>query len=210
MIRAVPVDPEIDEAREWLLRELARPPYRAAEPSWFDRLASLFWDWLTNLLGSGIGASQSLIWGFVLLVLVAGLVAAYLVYGPPRRNRRSRVPGALFGNDDDRDAATIRSAAEGAAAAEEWPLAIEEMFRAIARGLAERAVLSTTPGTTASGFALRARDYFPALDRELRSSAAVFDDVRYLDRPGSAAQFAQVAGLERELRSRTPVLEDAG
>lgn len=207
MIRAVPVDPTADEAREWLVRELAKPPYRAAEPSWFDRLAGAVWDWLSDLLGSGIGGSPALIWGFVLLVLVAAIVAAYFAFGPPRRNRRSTITGALFGDDDGRDAAAMRESAERAASDEDWPLAIEEMFRAIARGLAERAVLTTSPGTTATGFALRAREFFPDLGDRLEASARLFDDVRYLGRAGSREAFAEVSALERELRSHRPVFE---
>ena len=46
------------------------------------------------------------------------------------------------------------------------------MFRAVARGLAERTVLTVTPGTTASGFATRAGAAFDA------EGALVSDEVR--------------------------------
>src|SRR5690606_30728862 len=44
-----PVEPESDEARRLILDELSRPQYAAAQPTWFDQLASAVWDWLTNL-----------------------------------------------------------------------------------------------------------------------------------------------------------------
>ena len=210
MILEVPVDPDADEAREWLVRELSKPSYREAEPSWFDRLVSGFWDWLTGLFGNGVDGSPSLIWALVLLVLIGALVAAYFIFGPPRVNRRSTVTGAIFGDDDGRDAAAIRRAAERAAALGDWALAIEEMFRSVARGLSERSILTTSPGTTATGFAARARDLFPGLDGPLTASAASFDGVRYLDRPGSESEYVEVAELERTLRSSKPRPEPAG
>lgn len=207
MILEVPVDPGAEEARELLLRELVKPAYQAAQPSWFDQLAAGFWEWLGSLFGSGIGGSPTLVLVVIVVVILALLVVAYFVFGPPRLNRRSSAVGALFGDDDSRDAATIRRSAEAAAAASDWPLAIEEMFRAIARGMSERAILATSPGTTATGFATRATEYFPGQGTELTASARSFDEVRYLNRPGSAAGYAVVAELERVARSTTPRFE---
>ena len=209
MIRTVPVTPDSGDARDWISRELAKPEYRAAAPNWFDRLVSGFWDWLRGLLGGATGAPPSVAWGLVFLVLIAGLVAAYLVFGPPRLGRRARTTdGALFGDDDSRTASAMRLSAERAAAAGDWTLATEEMFRACARGLAERAVITSTPGTTARGFALRARRYFPGLERELDASAVAFDDVRYLGRAGTEAGFATVSALEQGLRASRPRFEN--
>lgn len=207
----VPVEPGADQAREWLVQELAKPRYRAAEPTWFERLASGFWDWLTGLFDNGVAGPPSLLVALIIVVVIAAIVAAYLIFGPPRLNRRSTAGGGvLFGDDDSRDAAAIRAAAERAAAAGDWAIATEEMFRATARGLSERAVLTITPGTTAAGFAERARAFFPDLGGELAASATGFDSVRYLDRPGSEADYRQVAALERSLRTRTPRFESVG
>ena len=199
-----PVAPDADEAREWLLRELAEPEYRAAEPNWFDRLSAAVWEWLTGLLDGGTGGPPAIVWVVVILIAIAAIIAAYVIFGPPRANRRSAVTGALFGEDDERGAAEMRRAAEQAAAGADWALATEEMFRAIARGLAERAVLTASPGTTARGFSARAAGYFPDLDAALNDAAAAFDDVRYLDRPGAEASYRLVAELEAGIRSRTP------
>ena len=113
---AVPVDPDADQARRWIVAELSKPEYQAAQPTLFDRVSAAFWDWLTSLdlSGAGVGRGPLLVAGAVLLV--AAIIAAYLIFGAPRLNRRSRVSGALFGVDDDRDAAAMRSAAESAAA----------------------------------------------------------------------------------------------
>ena len=210
MILAVPVDPDAEEARELLVQELAKPVYRAAEPTWFDRLSAAVGDWLADLLESGPGGTPAIAWTVIILALVAAIVAAYLIFGPPRVNRRSTVVGGLFGDDDSRSAQTLRAAADRAAAAGDWVIAIEEMFRAIARMLSERAIVSTMPGTTASTFAASASGPFPKSSTELASAAASFDAVRYLDRPGSRTEFDALAALERDLRASTPHFDGAG
>ena len=75
------------------------------------------------------------------------------------------------------------------------------MFRAIARGLAERALVTTTPGTTARDFSTRAGATFPYLADRLAESAASFDGVRYLDRHGTPEQYEAITALERDVRA---------
>ena len=208
-VGSIPVDPDVDDARDRLARELSDPAYRAAEPNWLDRLSGAVWDWFSSLLGSADGAPPALLMAVIIVALVAALLVAYLVFGPPRLNRRSRANGAVFGEDDVRDSAAIRAAAEAAAAAGDFAVATEEMFRAVARGLTERAVVAVTPGTTATGFAMSARGAFPALEGDLTSAAQGFDEVRYLGHPGSEAGFARVAALERDLRHSTPRFDSA-
>src|SRR5690606_32969609 len=97
----------------------------------------------------------------IVIVIAALLLVAFLIFGLPRLNRRSSVTGSLFGEDDARTAADMRAAAEKAASRGDYALATAEMFRSIARGLAERTVLSTSPGTTAHDFGVRAGRAFP-------------------------------------------------
>ncbi len=206
----VPVDPDADEARELLINELAKPQYQAAKPTLFDQLAQAFWDWLNSLTIGGVEGPPALGLGIILVLVAAAIVVAILVFGLPRLNRRSAVAGSLFGDDDTRDAAHLRRDAEAAAAAGDWATAIAEMFRAVARGLAERTVLTTTPGTTASGFATRAGVAFPSLREEFVASAHSFDEVRYLGREGTREQYDAVASLETRARGLKPTLEAVG
>jgi hypothetical protein len=144
-------------------------------------------------------------------VLVAiALVLAFLVFGLPRINRRSRVTGALFGEEDERSSVQLRAAAEAAAKRGEFEQAIADMFRSIARGLAERSVLTTTPGTTAHDFGVRSGTAFPTLSAELNAAAVSFDDVRYLSKAGTRAQFDELARLEKRVRAAKPVFDVAG
>ncbi len=195
----VPVDPDRDPARQWIVDELSKPEYQAARPSWFDRLSSSILDWLTHLsLPRGTGLDGTLL-VIVLAVVAAVLVVAFLIFGPPRLGRRSTATGAMFGKDDSRDSAAMRAAAAEAAARGDWTVAVEETFRAIARALAERTIVTTTPGTTAHDFATRAGTEFPDAAAELEAAATAFDAVRYLGRPGTEADYRMIAELDRRL-----------
>jgi hypothetical protein len=186
----VPVDPDADEARDLLIQELAKPQYQAARPTLFDQIAQAFWDWLNSLNIGGIEGPPAFGLGVVLVLIAAAIVVGILIFGLPRLNRRSSVAGSLFGDDDARDADAMRRDA-----------------RAVARGLAERTVLTVTPGTTASGFATRAGTAFPELAEEFAASARYFDEVRYLGREGTREQFEQVAALEGRARTLRPVIQ---
>lgn len=205
----VPVDPDRPEARDLLANELAKQEYQAAKPTWFDELLGGFNDWLNSLDFGGVSGPPA----FGLLVLLIGIVLvlliAFLIFGLPRLNRRSAVAGSLFGDDDARSAAQMRAAAEAAAGTGDFATAIAEMFRAIARGLAERTVITVSPGTTAHDFAVRAGTAFPSRTDDLAASARAFDEVRYLGAPGTREQYQLIERLERAMRTAKPaVLEE--
>jgi hypothetical protein len=205
----VPVDPEPPEARDWLVDELAKPVYQAAQPTLFDRIAQAIRDWFASLQLSDVEGPPAFGLTVVLVLVVAIIVIAFLIFGLPRFTRRSAVTGTLFGEDDDRDAEAMRRAARAAADRGDHGLAIAELFRAIARGLAERGLVSVSPGTTARDFATHAGRVFPDAAVDLTQAAVAFDDVRYLGRPGTAERYAQLAALESRLRTARPRLEAA-
>lgn len=203
----VPVDPTAPVAQQWLIDELSKPVYQAAKPTLFDRVAKAIGDWLNSFQLGTVQGPPAFGIGVIIVIVLAGIVVAFLIFGVPRLNRRSTVAGSLFGEDDARDSARIRQDAEAAARTGDYSTAVVEMFRAIARGLAERTIVTTSPGTTAHDFAGRAGVAFPPLTNRLADSAVAFDDVRYLGRPGTAEQFATITALERDLRSARPLLE---
>lgn len=205
----VPVDPEAPEAREWLIQELAKPVYQEAKPGWFDLVVDAFWDWIQSLEFGDFEGPPAFGLGVIVVVIIAGLIVAFFVFGMPRLNRRSKVTGTLFGENDDRDAAAMRRAAEDAAARGDYTTAIAELFRSIARGLAERTIVITMPGTTAHDFSVRAADSFPQFTERLAAAATAFDEVRYLGGEGTADQFAALSSLERDLRTARPVMDAA-
>ena len=202
---SIPVDPDAPQAHDWLVRELAKPEYQAAKPTWFDLASKAVQDWLASLFSAGSGSFSGVLL-IVVVVLAAGLLTvAFVVFGLPRLNRRSRARvDALFGADDTRDAATLRRSAERAAKTGDWTLAVEERFRAIAQSLDERTIVMLMPGTTANDFAARASIAVPAEAARLAAAARTFDGVRYLGRAALPEQYDEFVALDAALQSARP------
>lgn len=197
---AAPLIPDGDEAREWAERELADPVYRLAEPTPFDRAARAVGDFFLSLfsgdLPAGFGPWLAVI---VLVVVLAAVGIAVAIWGRPRGAARARTVDALFGEPEHRSADHLRRAARAAADAARWEEAIVLHFRALARALADRTIVETPPGATVHRFARSAAAVFPAEAAALEAAADVFDDVRYLRRPGTADAYALVASLDERL-----------
>jgi hypothetical protein len=87
--------------------------------------------------------------------------------------------------------------------------AIEEQFRAIALALAERTLLTVTPGTTATEFGVRAAESFPAEADALSGAARDFERVRYLNGSGTEVQFQRLVALDQRLARARPSLPPA-
>ncbi|MGI9823166.1 DUF4129 domain-containing protein [Agromyces sp. Marseille-Q5079] len=204
-----PLDPDGPTARRWLRDELSEPRYRANEPNAFDRAMQAVRDWFLSLL-DGAGAVPGEVVALLVVVgVVVLVVVGILVFGVPRLRRRARSAPASF-EDDRRDASAIRRSAEAAAADGDWPLAIEERFRALVRDLVVRELVQVHPGTTARSLADAASRPFPDLAPRLAAAAADFDGVRYLGRSGDAEAYARVADLDRDLQATRPALIGAG
>lgn len=202
---AIPVDPDAPEARQWLREELAKAPYEAARPTWFDRLSTAVLDWFTSLTAPSADGFAAWVPLLLTVAVVVVVGAAILIFGLPRLNRRSKLASDLFGVDDRRTAADLRRAALAAASHRDWNLASAEMFRALARGLSERTILIVTPGTTAHSFAVRAAEAFPGEGVRLREAAELFDGVRYLGIEATEQRFLALAALESDLRAARPL-----
>ncbi len=202
----LPLIPDADEARRWAEQELADPAYRAAEPTWFDRAAQNVLDVLTALFTGDVPAAAGpvLAAGAIALVL-ALVVVALVIWGRPRRTVRAREATDLFGDVESRSAVQLRRDAAAAADAERWEEATILRMRAIARALAERVVVDPSPGATVHTFARQAAAAFPAESTELGAGADLFDDVRYLRRPGSSSGYARLAALDERLAAARPV-----
>lgn len=199
-----PLDPDAPEARRWLQDELSEPEYSAAEPNAFDLAMQAVRDWVAGLFEGATGLPGPLLALLAVLVVVVLVVVGVLVFGLPRLRRRRRATAPLFDDDDRRDLETLRRAAAAGASSADWPLAIEERFRALVRGTVERELIRVHPGTTARGVADAASRPFPSSEAALHTAAADFDAVRYLGRPGSREQYDALTELEQRLAETTP------
>lgn len=200
----LPIHPDAATARQWLITELSKPEYQAAKPNWFDRATKAFWDWLNSLIVAGDGGWPPLLIILVVVIVVGALAAAFWIFGMPRLNRRAGRSDALFAADDHRNADALRLAATAAAAGQDWSLAIEEAFRALAASLADRTVIAVHPGTTAREVAAIAGRAFGETADRLGRAAAAFDGVRYLGAAGDKANYVEIRELDAALLARRP------
>lgn len=194
-----------EEGQRLARDELSDPVYQAAEPSLIERLWMRFGEWLDELT-SRVGAEVPGGWvlGAVLLVL-AVLAVAGLVYLAPSRRARRR--GAVLDAGPVHTARDHRSRAEDRAAAGDFAQAIRERLRAIGRELEERAVIAPRPGRTATELAFEAAEALPGHRTTLEEAARVFNDVWYGERPATAEGYRILVAADDALRSSTLVPE---
>jgi hypothetical protein len=205
-----PLTPDGGEARRWAREELAHPIYATAKPTLVDRVAKAVSDFFGSLFASTPTGAWAWWVGIVAAaIVILVVVAAFFIWGRPRAALRTRrATGDLFGDAEARTAAQLRRAADSAAGRGAWDEAIILRFRALARGLDERDVVTTGPGATAHSFARAAGRRIPSAAAALESAASAFDDVRYLRRPGSSALYERV--LAAESATAAPALSGAG
>jgi len=199
--------PDGDEARRQAAEELSKQEYQAAKPTWFDEFVTDIVQWFVNLFTqNGAGGVAPFALTLIIVVVIAALVVALLVWGRPRASRAVARRRDLLGERDDRTAAQLRADAERLAREQDWDAAIVLRYRALARGLLERDLIDPAPGATAQGIAREARIPFPGFADRLHDAATVFDAVRYLRSPADEAAYRALASTDDDLRSAAPVL----
>ena len=197
-LTGVPVELGRDEARVRARVELADPSYDA-DPSLLERAIA----WVLEQLGRLVTASAEVspgTWvglGLLLALLAVAVVVVRRRIGPVARSAGRDDP--LFGSRP-RSAAEHRAAADDAAARGDWDLAVVERFRAVVRGLEERAVLDARPGRTADEAAREAGAQLTAVAAGLQAGARAFDDVRYGGRPAGRADHERLEALDVAVR----------
>lgn len=199
-----PLTPDSDEARGLLAGELSKPQYRVEPPNWFDELMSNFVNWIMSLLGGGDGTLNWIFLTVLVLIVAALIVFAFLVFGKPSLNRRSRVTGDLFGVAETRTAEELRAASQKAAQRGDWNEAYVLRFRALARSLNERTIVQHSPGTTAKQFARLASRALPELTQGFEQASDVFDLVRYLGGVADEQRYAQLVELDERAEQLRP------
>jgi len=204
LLSDVPVTPDGPTAQRWAVEELAKPEYREHR-SLLSRLIERVLSWFDNLGGAALSGPDAAL--VVVGALVLLLAVAFLVAGPVRRSRRLRsAPArAVRGAGDVRTAEQLRAAADEAARAGDFSLAVVERFRAVVRGLEERTVLDERAGRTAHEASADAGVRLPAIAHDLWSAGALFDDVAYGGRVATAQDDARLRALDERARHERPL-----
>ncbi|QRP45016.1 DUF4129 domain-containing protein [Amycolatopsis sp. FDAARGOS 1241] len=203
----VPVDIDRDPARLRAIEELSNPAYADARPSVLQQLATWLGEKFSELLSSLSGVPG----GPLGLLLILALVIVLIVVVRLRVGKVGRAAQAarqLF-SGRRRSADEYRKAAEQAAARGQFADAVRERFRALVRGLEERALLDARSGRTADEAAAEAGALLPNLATDLAAGARQFDDVHYGGRPGTEAAYRALTDLDDRVRRERPVLVGA-
>ncbi len=205
---STPVDPSAEQARQWAREELAKEPYRRAQPGLVDRFLTWLFEELNSLSVrgpdlAGANVAWALLLGSVVLIVALVLFRTGRLRGPGRVGASAQV----F-SDRKRSAAEYRQRADQAAAREDWDTACCERFRAVVQSLHERTLLEDRPGRTADEAARQAGGVLPLLARELQSGAHIFDEIRYGKRLGNASQDAQLRSLDTAVAQSRPSFAD--
>ena len=200
----LPVDPTPNEARDWLVRELAKPVY-ARGSDWLSDLVA----WLSEYLG-GVNVQGGQATGTTLVVaLLAALFGSLLLWGV-RARRVARTPREA--TTELIDAAITPeeylATAQQAWSAGDWDAAVIAGFRAIVSDLDRRAVLGDRPGRTAREVAHDIATAFPDAAGDLHAAAEWFDVAAYGMQPPPRAtreQAGAIFALGASLRAMSPV-----
>ena len=194
----VPLTPDQGEARDWLLKELAKGEYGEIRGPIVGFVKNLIDDFFRLLSWKGQGTPPiSLILAILAIIVIAALVIV-LILNPIRLAKR-RKSGAVF--EEETSAPQVQASFDEAVAARDWNLAYVWAYRLMVLGLDDHDVVSSTPGRTAREAADAATRVAPGLAPQLSAYAESFDKVRY----GRAAISRDEVDA---LRSFTPVLLD--
>ncbi|HXF02934.1 MAG TPA: DUF4129 domain-containing protein [Arthrobacter sp.] len=202
-IAAAPLTPDPEEARELLVRELAKEEYQDARPGVLESALKGILDWFTELISQLNGFSPNL--GMLILVLAALLLIGAAVWViKPRRNARRRAAAEIFDAAAPLTADEHRHNSREAAARGDWDTALAERFRALVRSMEERVVLDPQPGRTADEAAAGIAAAFSTEAGRLRTAANRFDSVRYGKVPASRDDVERLAALDDSLAAASP------
>lgn len=200
-----PLTPSGPTAQEWLRHELARPEYQAAKPTWFDRVAQEISNWFSSLGTHVSGDAGWILASIGIAIAAAAVIGAFVVFGMPRLSRRASAR-EVFDGDDGRSVEDQRRDAASAASAGDYPAAVLDQFRVIARSLGERTIVLLLPGTTSQEVAAEASRALPAFADRARAAAALFDGVRYLGRSATVADYEFLLSLDHDLAGAAPLV----
>lgn len=195
-----PLDPDGDDARSALRRELARPEYHDTD------LLRRIQDWVARFFDDGVAAVSDLsgVPAFLLLLLMVGaLVALGLLVSRARRTTRVRNRSTPALTDEAITAAQLRARAEAALAEGRHDDALLDAYRALAVRQVEQGRIDDLPQATAHELAGSLGEAFAAQRERIEAAADAFDAVLYGDRAATREQAAAVLSLDAELGGRT-------
>lgn len=206
------LNPDANQARQWIVSELADPAYQDKR-SFGQRLL----DWLGSLFDRlqpdtpDISVFQVPTWVLALgaAVLIAGIAFLVSRLRSEKAAAESTESRAVLG---ELDLTSNQFRERGLAALQDrrWGDAVVELTRAIAREAADRTLLSDAPSLTAHEIGTQLAPVFPEHDPATRRVMDLFDAVRYGRYAARESDAITVRDTESTLRKAKPVLTAVG
>lgn len=194
-----PLDPNGDDGRSLLRRELAKPEYNDTD------LVERIGRWIGRLFDDSVGAAADVPAIGTFAAIVVGLLVALgvgLLVSRARLTARARGAGAPALTGESVSAAELRRRAEAALAEGRYDDALVDGYRALAVHQVERGRIEDLPQATAHELAAALEVEFPAQGARVGRSADLFDAVLYGDHPATREQALEVLALDDELAGR--------
>jgi hypothetical protein len=191
-----PIDLDRAEAARQAAAELADPAYRAARPSWLERLVAWLLDQLTDLISRASAAAPGGWWGILGLAVVIAVTIIVIRWrvGPIARNQALELS-----LDPSVPASQYRARAAASALAGDWGEAVTLRMSAIVRAAEERGLVPARPGRTVDEFAQAVGQVAPQAATSVMRAATVFDRVRYGSRAADQGDYAAIVAADDDL-----------
>lgn len=199
----MPVEPDADQAREWVQDELAKRSYKDAGPGLIDRFWERIGEWL-NDLADGVGGLAPGKGAFILVAGAVVLVAVAILVIRPRLNASVSRQTRVFSKEAVEKASDHRDRASRVAAEGRWGEALAEHFRAMVRSAEERAVFETRPARTAAEAGSELAAAFPGYRPEIMWLRQRFDEVLYGKGTAAEADYRRAQILDAALDAAQP------
>ncbi len=198
------VDPSAEQARDWVVAELAKGEYHDSR-SLLERLMRWLADRVADLTDTSAAGGVSLppIVLAVVVVLIAAAVGALL--SRVRRERRTAGPRAVVLGASVLTADELRALGSRALAEQRWADAVRAFTRAIAREAETRNLLIDAPSLTAHEIGDQLSLVFPAEGSAVRRVMDLFDAVAYGRHDASLEDAQRVRSTEQTVRRARPV-----
>lgn len=203
------VVPDDDEARKWLIDELAEGQYQEAEPNILERIATGILEWLGSIF-AGLRPLEAGPGTLIMVLGAAAVIAVAVWLIKPRLNARRKVAvTGVFAGQTVLTASEHRQLATAAAGSQEWDIALTERLRAVIRSAEERGIIDRSPGRTAGETGVQLRAAFGPAGDGTAWLADKFNEVHYGNRSADEADYQRATAIDDALTRTRPATHEA-
>jgi hypothetical protein len=194
----MPSGPSADPAgvRQQAQQILSQPEYQPPPKSLTQQISDKIRELLGNFLQTVAGGGSGSIVGIVIIALLLGVVAFFIVWSVRGIQRGTApAPAVEISVDVRRSAREWLAEAERLESEGQWKEALRCRYRALAADLVERKVVPDIPGRTVGEHRTDVRVASPAASPSFDEAAELFELAWYGDRPTGADENARFRSM---------------